>query len=200
MEYCSQFTVGVPLLIVEMLMSLVWIQISHVVIILNNRILFFWQYKGRGHGYCWGPSHRAGTCLHGGAVSVSPRIQRTVLWGNQSEECTDCSVSTLTLVNVEDIWELLIHSPHSSPTHNKTNPPNPIFIPTTLQSPPKYSSMYFQSFQDCDAGYTRSGGGAYLGTCEPCRCNGHSGECDPDTGRCRVCTKTTVMHLRLVNE
>nr|XP_022341960.1 basement membrane-specific heparan sulfate proteoglycan core protein-like isoform X4 [Crassostrea virginica] len=56
------------------------------------------------------------------------------------------------------------------------------------QCPRGYKGL---SCEDCDAGYTRSGGGAYLGTCEPCRCNGHSGECDPDTGRCRNCQHNT---------
>ena len=42
------------------------------------------------------------------------------------------------------------------------------------------------SCEDCDTGFTRSGGGLYLGLCEPCQCNGHSNECDPETGVCRV--------------
>lgn len=42
------------------------------------------------------------------------------------------------------------------------------------------------SCEDCDAGYTRSLGGLYLGTCEPCSCNGHSNECNPDNGECIV--------------
>ena len=47
--------------------------------------------------------------------------------------------------------------------------------------------MFKPIFQDCDTGYTRSGGGLYLGLCEPCNCYGHSSECDPETGECRVC-------------
>lgn len=43
------------------------------------------------------------------------------------------------------------------------------------------------SCEDCDVGYTRSEGGLYLGTCEPCNCHGHSNECDPETGFCIVC-------------
>jgi len=44
------------------------------------------------------------------------------------------------------------------------------------------------SCEDCDVGYTRSEGGLYLGSCEPCLCNGHSNECDPETGICIVCS------------
>ncbi|XP_060586623.1 basement membrane-specific heparan sulfate proteoglycan core protein-like isoform X4 [Ruditapes philippinarum] len=47
------------------------------------------------------------------------------------------------------------------------------------------------SCEDCDTGYTRSGRGLYLGLCEPCRCNGHSNECDPETGVCRNCQHNT---------
>ena len=42
------------------------------------------------------------------------------------------------------------------------------------------------SCEDCDVGYTRSVQGVYLGLCEPCECNGHSDQCDPDTGVCLV--------------
>uniref|UniRef100_A0A0B7ATX1 Basement membrane-specific heparan sulfate proteoglycan core protein n=1 Tax=Arion vulgaris TaxID=1028688 RepID=A0A0B7ATX1_9EUPU len=47
------------------------------------------------------------------------------------------------------------------------------------------------SCEDCDTGYTRSGKGLYLGLCEPCRCSGHSSECDPETGVCRNCRHNT---------
>ncbi|BFZ23346.1 hypothetical protein BsWGS_26385 [Bradybaena similaris] len=47
------------------------------------------------------------------------------------------------------------------------------------------------SCEDCDTGYTRSGGGLYLGLCEPCQCYGHSSECDPETGVCRNCRHNT---------
>ncbi|KAK7494115.1 hypothetical protein BaRGS_00014588, partial [Batillaria attramentaria] len=47
------------------------------------------------------------------------------------------------------------------------------------------------SCEDCDTGYTRSGAGLYLGLCEPCQCNGHSNECDPETGVCRNCRHNT---------
>lgn len=42
------------------------------------------------------------------------------------------------------------------------------------------------SCEDCAVGYTRSDSGLYLGTCEPCDCNGRSRECDPETGECTV--------------
>lgn len=48
------------------------------------------------------------------------------------------------------------------------------------------------SCEDCAAGYTRSGAGLYLGLCEACFCNGHSSDCDPETGICRNCQHNTV--------
>ncbi|XP_021372607.1 basement membrane-specific heparan sulfate proteoglycan core protein-like isoform X2 [Mizuhopecten yessoensis] len=47
------------------------------------------------------------------------------------------------------------------------------------------------SCEDCDVGYTRSRDGFYLGRCVPCDCNGHSGECSPETGVCRNCQHST---------
>ena len=46
--------------------------------------------------------------------------------------------------------------------------------------------FFFFFIKDCDIGYTRSGGGLYLGLCETCQCNQHSSECDPESGVCRV--------------
>nr|CAD7195790.1 unnamed protein product [Timema douglasi] len=43
------------------------------------------------------------------------------------------------------------------------------------------------SCEDCDVGYTRALEGIYLGLCEQCNCNGHSSECNPDTGICQNC-------------
>lgn len=40
--------------------------------------------------------------------------------------------------------------------------------------------------QDCAPGYTRTGGGLYLGHCELCECNGHSESCHPESGICSV--------------
>lgn len=42
------------------------------------------------------------------------------------------------------------------------------------------------SCEDCAPGYKRSDNGIYLGLCEPCECNGHSDECNPETGVCLV--------------
>ncbi|XP_061908758.1 basement membrane-specific heparan sulfate proteoglycan core protein [Entelurus aequoreus] len=50
--------------------------------------------------------------------------------------------------------------------------------------PPGYMGL---SCQDCAPGYTRTGGGLYLGHCELCECNGHSDSCHPETGVCTNC-------------
>ncbi|XP_076237238.1 basement membrane-specific heparan sulfate proteoglycan core protein-like isoform X3 [Calliopsis andreniformis] len=47
------------------------------------------------------------------------------------------------------------------------------------------------SCEDCDVGYTRTSEGIYLGICEPCNCNGHSNQCNPDTGICENCAHHT---------
>ncbi|XP_025163883.1 basement membrane-specific heparan sulfate proteoglycan core protein [Harpegnathos saltator] len=47
------------------------------------------------------------------------------------------------------------------------------------------------SCEDCDVGYTRAFEGLYLGICEPCQCNGHSNQCDPETGTCENCAHHT---------
>uniref|UniRef100_A0A8C0JBQ8 Heparan sulfate proteoglycan 2 n=1 Tax=Chelonoidis abingdonii TaxID=106734 RepID=A0A8C0JBQ8_CHEAB len=54
--------------------------------------------------------------------------------------------------------------------------------------PPGYRGP---SCQDCDVGYARTSSGLYLGTCERCDCNGHSGECDAETGDCQNCQDNT---------
>ncbi|XP_067328854.1 basement membrane-specific heparan sulfate proteoglycan core protein isoform X5 [Anolis sagrei] len=50
--------------------------------------------------------------------------------------------------------------------------------------PPGYQGL---SCQDCASGYTRTGGGLYLGHCALCECNGHSDSCHPETGACSSC-------------
>ncbi|XP_072758586.1 basement membrane-specific heparan sulfate proteoglycan core protein isoform X15 [Anoplolepis gracilipes] len=47
------------------------------------------------------------------------------------------------------------------------------------------------SCEDCDVGYTRAIEGLYLGICEPCNCNGHSNQCEPETGTCENCAHHT---------
>ncbi|CAN9515659.1 unnamed protein product [Ophioblennius macclurei] len=47
------------------------------------------------------------------------------------------------------------------------------------------------SCQECEDGYTRTSSGLYLGTCERCDCNGHTGSCDPESGRCLQCLHNT---------
>ncbi|XP_041062394.1 basement membrane-specific heparan sulfate proteoglycan core protein isoform X1 [Carcharodon carcharias] len=54
--------------------------------------------------------------------------------------------------------------------------------------PPAYHGL---SCQDCAPGYTRTGGGLYLGDCKLCECNGHSDSCHPETGLCSNCLHNT---------
>lgn len=49
------------------------------------------------------------------------------------------------------------------------------------------------SCEDCAAGYTRANQGLYLGICEPCNCNGHSSQCDPESGVCEVKLSNKIM-------
>ncbi|XP_041953837.1 basement membrane-specific heparan sulfate proteoglycan core protein isoform X8 [Alosa sapidissima] len=57
------------------------------------------------------------------------------------------------------------------------------------QCPPGYQGL---SCQDCAPGFTRSGNGLYLGSCEPCDCNDHSDTCDPEQGTCTNCQHNTM--------
>uniref|UniRef100_T1IKD2 Basement membrane-specific heparan sulfate proteoglycan core protein n=1 Tax=Strigamia maritima TaxID=126957 RepID=T1IKD2_STRMM len=54
--------------------------------------------------------------------------------------------------------------------------------------PPGYKGL---SCEECDSGYKRTGGGLYLGLCDPCFCNGHSSDCDAETGVCKNCQHNT---------
>ncbi|MGH0151148.1 UNVERIFIED_CONTAM: hypothetical protein FKN15_057921 [Acipenser sinensis] len=71
--------------------------------------------------------------------------------------------------------------------------PTPTSLPQALEveqcgCPPGYQGL---SCQDCAPGYTRTGGGLYLGHCELCDCNGHSDSCHPETGVCTSCLHNT---------
>lgn len=55
------------------------------------------------------------------------------------------------------------------------------------------------SCEDCDVGFTRAPEGLYLGLCEACNCNGHSNECDPETGICQVNSySVSIQHKYLI--
>uniref|UniRef100_A0A182FR49 Basement membrane-specific heparan sulfate proteoglycan core protein n=1 Tax=Anopheles albimanus TaxID=7167 RepID=A0A182FR49_ANOAL len=47
------------------------------------------------------------------------------------------------------------------------------------------------SCEDCAPGYYKGPDGLYLGLCERCQCNGHSDECDSQTGACLRCRDNT---------
>ncbi|XP_046976709.1 laminin subunit alpha [Vanessa cardui] len=48
------------------------------------------------------------------------------------------------------------------------------------------------SCEQCAEGYYRLSSGPYAGFCVPCQCNGHSKECDVNTGICLECTDNTM--------
>ncbi|CAD6196919.1 unnamed protein product [Caenorhabditis auriculariae] len=47
------------------------------------------------------------------------------------------------------------------------------------------------SCEDCAPGYSRTGGGLYLGLCERCECHGHASQCDKEYGYCLECQHNT---------
>ncbi|KAL3275284.1 hypothetical protein HHI36_020052 [Cryptolaemus montrouzieri] len=57
------------------------------------------------------------------------------------------------------------------------------------QCPPNYQGL---SCEECAPGYYRIPLGPHGGYCVPCQCNGHSNECDVNTGICMNCTHHTV--------
>ncbi|VDM70537.1 unnamed protein product, partial [Strongylus vulgaris] len=58
------------------------------------------------------------------------------------------------------------------------------------QCPPGYIGT---SCEDCAPGYSRTGGGLYLGLCERCECHGHATQCDKarEYGFCIDCQHNT---------
>ncbi|KAK6737082.1 hypothetical protein RB195_019650 [Necator americanus] len=54
--------------------------------------------------------------------------------------------------------------------------------------PPGYIGT---SCEDCAPGYSRTGGGLYLGLCERCECHGHATQCDKEYGFCVDCQHNT---------
>ncbi|KAG9482678.1 hypothetical protein GDO78_011370 [Eleutherodactylus coqui] len=100
-----------------------------------------------------------------------------------------------------DLDEILIRASYSNDMISagitgvsmETAGPSYTSLPQALEveecrCPPGYKGL---SCQDCAPGYTRTGGGLYLGHCEPCDCNGHSDTCHPETGVCLNCLHNT---------
>ncbi|KAM4652668.1 basement membrane-specific heparan sulfate proteoglycan core protein [Discoglossus pictus] len=100
-----------------------------------------------------------------------------------------------------DLDEILIRASYSTDMLSagitgvsmETASPSYTSLPQALEveecrCPPGYKGL---SCQDCATGYTRTGGGLYLGHCELCDCNGHSDSCHPETGACSNCLHNT---------
>ncbi|XP_071839760.1 basement membrane-specific heparan sulfate proteoglycan core protein-like isoform X3 [Apostichopus japonicus] len=81
------------------------------------------------------------------------------------------------------LWEVSLDTSASSATNNSQ-----AVEVEVCDCPVGYRGT---SCEDCDRGFTRSGGGLYLGLCIPCECNGHSNVCDPETGVCTNCQHNT---------
>ncbi|XP_069802948.1 basement membrane-specific heparan sulfate proteoglycan core protein isoform X4 [Dendropsophus ebraccatus] len=105
------------------------------------------------------------------------------------------------MMALADLDEILIRASYSTDMISagitavsmETAGPSFTSLPQALEveecrCPPGYRGL---SCQDCAPGYTRTGGGLYLGHCEPCDCNGHSETCHPETGVCSVCLHNT---------
>ncbi|XP_063273590.1 basement membrane-specific heparan sulfate proteoglycan core protein isoform X3 [Prinia subflava] len=105
------------------------------------------------------------------------------------------------LMALADLDEILIRATYSTSTAvaaiadvamDTAVPPQPGLPPAPeveeCRCPPGYHGL---SCQDCAPGYTRTGGGLYLGHCELCECNGHSESCHPETGACSGCLHNT---------
>ncbi|XP_075696695.1 basement membrane-specific heparan sulfate proteoglycan core protein [Rhinoderma darwinii] len=105
------------------------------------------------------------------------------------------------LMALADLDEILIRASYSTDMISagitgvsmETAGPSYTSLPQALEveecrCPPGYRGL---SCQDCAPGYTRTGGGLYLGHCEPCDCNGHSETCHPESGVCLNCLHNT---------
>ncbi|XP_042333788.1 LOW QUALITY PROTEIN: basement membrane-specific heparan sulfate proteoglycan core protein [Sceloporus undulatus] len=101
------------------------------------------------------------------------------------------------MMALADLDEILIRATYSTDMLSagitgvsmETAVPTYTSLPRALEveecrCPPGYQGL---SCQDCAAGYTRTGGGLYLGNCALCECNGHSDSCHPETGACSNC-------------
>ncbi|XP_066838054.1 basement membrane-specific heparan sulfate proteoglycan core protein isoform X7 [Anser cygnoides] len=105
------------------------------------------------------------------------------------------------LMALADLDEILIRATYSTSmaassiagvSMDVAVPPRPGLPPALeveeCRCPPGYRGL---SCQDCAPGYTRTGGGLYLGHCELCECNGHSETCHPESGLCSGCLHNT---------
>ncbi|XP_062822809.1 basement membrane-specific heparan sulfate proteoglycan core protein isoform X3 [Anolis carolinensis] len=101
------------------------------------------------------------------------------------------------MMALADLDEILLRATYSTDMLSagiagvsmETAVPNYTSLPRALEveecrCPPGYQGL---SCQDCAPGYTRTGGGLYLGHCALCECNGHSDSCHPETGACSSC-------------
>uniref|UniRef100_F1KPK5 Basement membrane proteoglycan n=1 Tax=Ascaris suum TaxID=6253 RepID=F1KPK5_ASCSU len=87
----------------------------------------------------------------------------------------DCSSSSLISVSLE----------HAEPRHNGGQIAYEV---EQCVCPPGYIGT---SCEDCAPGYSRTGGGLYLGLCERCECHGHATQCDKEHGFCVDCQHNT---------
>lgn len=61
--------------------------------------------------------------------------------------------------------------------------------------PPNYQGL---SCEECAPGYYRISSGPHGGYCVPCQCNGHSNECDVNTGVCLVSRNRNMWSIRII--
>lgn len=62
------------------------------------------------------------------------------------------------------------------------------------QCPPNYQGL---SCEECAPGFYRIQSGPHGGLCVACKCNGHSNECDVNTGVCLVCANHFTIALKI---